>query len=92
MKSLALSLAALLVLAAPAYAGGGLFSRRNHAQRVVVRQQVVVQKVVAVQAQPVIVQPVVAAYSQAIVLPQAVYAAPIVQQQVVPGCAAFFAR
>lgn len=62
-------------------------------QRVVVRQQVVVQKVVAVPVvQAVVAQPI---YSQAIVQP--VYSQQIVQpiysQQIVtPGCQAFFVR
>lgn len=101
MKGLILALLAIVAVACatvPAQAGGGLFSRRNvQVQRVVVRQQqhvvrqqVVVQKVVAQQV--VVAQPVVAyGYSQQIVQPVC-HAAPIVQQQVVPGCAAFFAK
>ena len=92
------ALFALLVVASDAQAFGYGFR-----QRVVVRQQVVVQKVVA---QPVVVQKFVApiyaqpVVTQAIVAP--VYAAPIVapvyspaviqQRQVISGgCQAFFA-
>lgn len=65
-------------------------------QRVVVRQQVVVQRVrvqrvVAVHAQPVVVQQfAVPVYQQQVV--QQVYAQPVVVQQQVHGCQAFFAH
>lgn len=82
----AVSLLALLAVAAPAHAFGGRVVSR---QRVVVRQQVVRQNVVVRQqvvAAPVYAAPVVAA---PIVSP--VYAAPIVQQQV-HGCATLFVK
>ena len=96
MNRLVLACVAVLTLvtcAAQAHA----FHPFAYRQRVVVRQQVVVQKVVAAPVvQTFYAQPLV---TQAIVQP--VYAAPVVQQVVAPiysqqvvtpGCQAFFVR
>ena len=93
MKSIVLTLATLLAVSAiaqPAHAFGGLFQRQrvvqHHRQAVVVRQQVVVQRVVAA---PVYAQ---AIYAQPVVAVQQYHAAPVVQQVVAPACSQFFAH
>jgi hypothetical protein len=76
---------ALILCASPAFAFGGRVVSR---QRIVQRQQVVVQRVRVQQVQQVYSQPVVV---QSFVQP--VYAQPVIQQQfVAPGCSALFVK
>jgi hypothetical protein len=76
---------ALILCASPVFAFGGRVVSR---QRIVQRQQVVVQRVRVQQVRQVYAQPVVV---QSFVQP--VYAQPIIQQQfVAPGCSALFVK